>query len=446
MSVQKGDTHRIQVPPKLIPVFTAKGKRVRGAKGGRGSGKTRTFAKMAAVQGARFALEGKRGIIVCAREFMNSLADSSFSEVAEAIESDEWLSAQYEVGKEYIRTKCGRVEFVFCGLRHNLASIKSKALILLLWVDEAERVSEMAWAIVFPTVRYEDLDYTAEIWVTWNPERKGSATDLRFGMAPEFQDDDIIIVEINWKDNPWFPSVLEKDRQRDLRDRPDQYDHIWEGGYATAAIGAYYARDLLLAKQEKRICRVALDPLMTIRTHHDIGGRGAKADAYSIWVSQWVGREIRVLDHYTAVGQPLSAHVRWLKTSGYEGAEIVLPHDGDNNGGPSESWADAWRSAGFRSVKVIPNQGEGAAMYRIEQARRWFPRVLFDEEKTADGRISLGMYAPKISKETRADLGPNHDVYSHDADSFGLMMCDYREPKIGGMHVAKTPPRYGTMA
>jgi phage terminase large subunit len=400
---------------------------------------------MAAVQGARFAAEGKRGIIVCAREFMNSLDDSSFAEVKEAIESDEWLSSQYDIGTNYIRTRCKSVEFVFCGLRHNLASIKSKALILLLWVDEAERVSEQAWAIVFPTVRYEDLDYTAEIWVTWNPERKGSATDKRFGMPRELQDDDMIIVEINWEDNPWFPQVLEKDRQRDLRDRPDQYDHIWGGAYATAAIGAYYAASLLLAKTEKRIIRVARDPLMSIRTHHDIGGKGAKADAYSIWVSQWIGREIRVLDHYTAVGQSLGMHVSWLKARGYEGAEIILPHDGDNNGGPSDTWADAWRGAQFKSVKVIPNQGPGAAMFRIEQARRWFPRMVFDEERTAEGRISLGMYAPKISKETGADLGPNHDVYSHDADSFGLMACDYKEPKIGGL-IEAPRPKFGTMA
>jgi phage terminase large subunit len=310
-----------------------------------------------------------------------------------------------------------------------------------LWVDEAERVSEQAWAIVFPTVRYEDLDYTAEIWVTWNPERKGSATDLRFRNSA---DDDIIVVELNYKDNPWFPAVLEKDRLRDLRDRPDQYEHIWEGAYATAAVGAYYAASLLLAKTEKRIIRVSRDPLMAIRTHHDIGGKGAKADAYSIWVSQWIGREIRILDHYTAVGQPLGAHVAWLKGRGYENAEIILPHDGDNNGGPSDTWADAWRGAQFKSVKVIPNQGPGAAMFRIEQSRRWFPRMVFDEERTAEGRISLGMYAPKISKETGADLGPNHDVYSHDADSFGLMACDYREPKIGGS--TPTPVRYGTMA
>ena len=430
-------TLTIDVPDKLVNVFDGPA-RYRVAWGGRGSGKTRTFAIMAAVHGARAAIAGKQGIILCAREFMNTLADSSFSEVAAAIDGDDWLRSQYEVGKEYIRTRCGRVEFSFAGLRHNLNSIKSKALILLCWVDEAERVSEQAWQVLIPTVR-EDA---SEIWVTWNPERKGSATDKRFRNST---DEDVRGAEVNWRDNPWFPFVLEKERQRDFRDRPDQYEHIWEGGYATAAVGAYYAASLLLAKSEKRIMRVTRDPLMTIRSHHDIGGRGAKADAYSIWISQWVGREIRVIDHYTAVGQPLSAHVAWMKQKGYEGAEIVLPHDGDNDGGPSESWADAWRTAGFRTVKVIPNQGPGAAMYRIEQARRWFPRMVFDEENTADGRISLGMYAPKISKETGADLGPNHDVYSHDADSFGLMACDYREPKIGPS-VAAARPRFGTMA
>ena len=199
----------------------------------------------------------------------------------------------------------------------------------------------------------------------------------------------------------------------------------------------------MAAKQQERIKSLSVDPLMAIRTHHDIGGKGAKADNYSIWVSQWIGGRIRIIDHYTAQGQPLSAHANWLKMRGYENAEIVLPHDGDNNGGPAETWRDAWKNAGFQSVRVIPNQGEGAAMYRIEQARRWFPRMEFDAENTEVGRVSLGMYAPKISKETGADLGPNHDLYSHDADAFGLMACDYKEPST---FVAPTRARFGTMA
>jgi phage terminase large subunit len=78
---------------------------------------------------------------------MNSLADSSFAEVKAAILEEPWLAANYDVGKEYIRTADGRIEFAFIGLRHNIESVKSKARIHLLWVDEAEQVSELAWSV-----------------------------------------------------------------------------------------------------------------------------------------------------------------------------------------------------------------------------------------------------------------------------------------------------------
>jgi phage terminase large subunit len=412
-------SHTIDIPDKLVPVFEGKA-RFRGAKGGRGSAKTRTFAKMSAVVGAKAAAEGREGVILCGRQFMNSLADSSFSEVAAAIREDSWLSSVYEIGETFIRTRCGRVEYLFVGLARNLSSIKSKARILLCWVDEAEDVSEAAWVVLIPTVREEG----SEIWLTWNPKLKASATNKRFG---EPKDADVKIVTMNWRDNPWFPAVLEAERQRDLRDRPEQYEHIWEGAYATAATGAYYASDLLKAKQTGRIKPIVADPLLPIWSHHDIGGKGAKADNYVIWVTQRVGAQILVLDHYNAQGQPLSAHVNWMRERGYGQAHIVLPHDGANDGGPAETWEDAWKAAGFRNVRVIPNQGPGAAMYRIEQTRRHFGRVIFNEDTTEDGRIMLGLYAPKISEETGADRGPNHD-FSHDADAFGLMMCDYRTP------------------
>ncbi len=428
-------THEIELPDKLVPVFEGKA-RFRGAKGGRGSAKTRSFAKMSAVVAAKAAAEGREGVILCGRQFMNSLADSSFSEIAAAIRSDPWLIEVFEIGETFIRTKCRRVEYLFVGLARNLSSIKSKARILLCWIDEAEDVSEAAWVVLIPTVREEG----SEIWLTWNPRLKASATNKRFNGVT---DADMKIIELNWRDNPWFPVVLEAERQRDLRDRPEQYDHIWEGAYASAATGAYYAADLLRAKLENRICRVFKDPLLPIYSHHDIGGKGAKADNYVIWITQWVGREIRVLDHYNAQGQPLGAHVQWMRDRGYEKAHIILPHDGANDGGPADTWENAWRKAGFSNVRVIPNQGAGAAMFRIEQSRRHFGRVIFNEDTTEDGRIMLGLYAPKISEETGADRGPNHD-YSHDADAWGLMMCDYKEQRLTEREIVR--PRYGTMA
>ena len=218
-------TAQIQLPKKLISVFVAENVRYRGAYGGRGSAKTRSFALMTAVKGYQFAEEGKSGVILCAREFMNSLADSSMEEVKQAIHSIDWLKDYYDIGQNYIRTKNGLVSYVFCGLRHNLDSIKSKARILLCWVDEAENVSEIAWRKLTPTVR----ETGSEIWVTWNPETDGSPTDKRFRKTPP---DNAIIVEMNYNDNPFFPDVLEQERLNDLA-RLDyaSYAWIWEGAY-----------------------------------------------------------------------------------------------------------------------------------------------------------------------------------------------------------------------
>ena len=395
----------------------------RGAYGGRGSAKTRSFAKMSAVWGVRFSQANMGGVIVCGREFMNSLDESSLAEVKAAIASEPWLAAYYDVGEKYVRTKDGRIEYAFIGLRRNLDSIKSKARIRLLWVDEAEPVSETAWSKAIPTVREEG----SEIWVTWNPERKKSATHKRFRLNPP---EGAKIVELNWRDNPWFPSILNKTRLEDKEKRPDQYEHVWEGDFVSVVDGAYYAKALSDAKAQGRITRVAQDPLMATYAIWDIGGTGAKADACAIWIAQFVGREIRVLDYYEAVGQPLAAHVQWLRERGWGKAECILPHDGAQNDKVfSVSYESALRDAEF-SVRVIPNQGAGAAKMRIECGRRLFPRIWFHADTTEAGRDALGWYHEKKSEDEREiGLGPAHDWSSHGADAFGLMCVAYEEPQ-----------------
>ncbi|AFF25313.1 phage terminase large subunit-like protein [Pasteurella multocida subsp. multocida str. HN06] len=220
---------QIEIPPKLIPVFSKPNMRYRGSFGGRGSAKTRTFAKMTAVVAYQRAMNNESGVILCGREFMNSLEDSSLEEIKQAIRSEPFLEAFFEIGEKFVRTKCGRISYVFTGLRHNLDSIKSKARILLAWVDEAESVSEIAWQKLLPTVR----ESNSEVWVTWNPEKKGSATDLRFRQSiPE----NAMIVEMNYTDNPWFPDVLEQERLNDKKRLDDAtYRWIWEGAYLEAS-------------------------------------------------------------------------------------------------------------------------------------------------------------------------------------------------------------------
>ncbi len=397
----------------------------RGAYGGRGSAKTRSFAKMAAVKGYQFAEANQPGLIVCGREFMNTLDESSLSEVKAAIQSEPWLMDVYEIGEKFVRTKDKRIDFAFTGLRHNLDSIKSKSRIRLLWVDEAEPVSEKAWEKVIPTVREEG----SEIWVTWNPERKKSATHKRFRENPP---DGSKIVEINWRDNPWFPKNLNVKRQEDFAKRPDQYDHIWEGGFVSVVDGAYYAKSLATARSDGRIGRVPFDPLMRVRVYCDLGGTGAKADAFAMWPAQFIGREIRVRDYYEAQGQQLAEHVAWLHSKGYtpDKADIYLPHDGATNDRVIDvSFESAFRAAGY-NVTVIANQGKGAARMRIEAGRRVFPAVWFDEGTTTGGLEALGWYHEKKSEDDREiGLGPNHDWSSHCADAFGMMAIAYEMPK-----------------
>lgn len=219
-------TMQIELPPKLIPVFAhPRGSvRYRGAYGGRGSGKSFTFAKMAAVFGA---IEPLR--ILCTREFMNSIKESFHAEIKNAIESSAWLASVYDVGIDYIRGKAGTsadgTEFIFRGLRNNISSIKSLAQIDICIVEEAEDVPEYSWVNLEPTIRAPK----SEIWIVWNPRRIDSPVNQRF---IENEPPRCRIVKMNYNDNPWFPAELEEQRQTAMRTfKPEMYAHVWEGAY-----------------------------------------------------------------------------------------------------------------------------------------------------------------------------------------------------------------------
>jgi phage terminase large subunit len=171
-------------------------------------------------------MAGKEGVWLCAREHLNSLEESSLEEIKGAIRSDPALEAFFEVGEKYVRTKCRRISFVFAGLRHNLDSIKSKARILGAWVEEAENVSDVAWRKLLPTVREEN----AEVWISYNPESPDSATHRRFVESPPTG---CVVTTINWRDNPWFPEILNQQRLDDAKQRPEIYEHVWEGEFLT---------------------------------------------------------------------------------------------------------------------------------------------------------------------------------------------------------------------
>lgn len=212
---------QIVLPPKLVELFShPRGSvRARCAHGGRGSGKSFSFSLMAAVWGYAEPLR-----ILCTREYQSSIKDSLHAEIKNAISSVPWLANAYDVGVDYIRGRNGTL-FLFRGLKHNIAGIKSMAQIDLVILEECETVSESSWIDLEPTIRAPK----SELWCIWNGKRENSPVDKRF---IQNSPDNAIVVKLCHDDNPWFPAVLETQR---LRDRDimsySVYDHIWNGAY-----------------------------------------------------------------------------------------------------------------------------------------------------------------------------------------------------------------------
>jgi phage terminase large subunit len=395
--------------------------RYKGAHGGRGSGKSHFFAE----QLIEDSLAARGLLSVCIREVQKSLKDSAKRLIESKLARLGLGEADgFKIYRERIETP-GDGVIVFQGMKdHNAESIKSLEGFGRAWVEEAQSLSARSLTLLRPTIRAPG----SELWFSWNPRLKSDSVDVML-RGPE-RPTGSVVVRANWSDNPWFPAGLEQERLDCLRMQPDQYGHIWEGDYVTVSEGAYYAAQLAAARAEGRIGRVAFDPLMTIRLFCDIGGTGARADSFAMWPAQFIGREIRVRDYYEAVGQPLAAHIAWLRSKGLtpDRAEFWLPHDGATNDRVfSVSYESALRDAGYR-VTIVPNQGKGAAAARVEALRRVFTQIWFDEESTDAGRDSLGWYHERRDEARNIGLGPEHDWASHGADAAGLMAVAYEAP------------------
>ena len=194
--------------------------------GGRGSCKSYSVNAMLALWGALWPLR-----ICCTRDLQASIQQSTHVDLSRVIREYSGLTSHYDVGLEKIIGKNG-TEFFFRGLRHAEGGIKSMSGVKVCFVEEAEAVGESSWIELIPTIREDRSVFL----IVFNPDKEGSATDLRFRQHPPRNSR---VCEINWMDcgvrengKPFFPAVLEEERQHDLETMSaGLYAHIWEGAY-----------------------------------------------------------------------------------------------------------------------------------------------------------------------------------------------------------------------
>jgi phage terminase large subunit len=186
--------------------------------GGRGSGKSHSVAKALIVMAAECRLR-----ILCVREFQLSIAESVHQLLVDQI-ALLGLQSNFRVTEREIIGINGS-QFIFAGIRSNPEKIKSTEGVDICWVEEADKVSEKSWKLLTPTIRKPG----SQIFVTFNPDDENDPASKRFLINPS---PDMLVVQMNWRDNPWFPEVLRKEMEWDFKVDPIAARHTWEGEYS----------------------------------------------------------------------------------------------------------------------------------------------------------------------------------------------------------------------
>lgn len=390
----------VELPEKLDFLFEPH--RYKVAYGGRGSGKSWSFARALLILAAMKPLR-----VLCTREVQKSIADSVHKLLSDQIAAL-GLSQFYEIQQAYIKGRNGS-EFSFAGLQqHTVDSIKSYEGVDVVWVEEAHAVSKKSWNVLLPTIRKDG----SEVWVTYNPQLESDETHQRFVISPP---PNCVSVLMNYSDNPWFPEVLELERQHaQATMKPEQYAHIWEGKCMPAVEGAIYFEQM--SQAEQRIMQVPHDGLLKTHVVFDLGFN----DAMTIILAQKVAGEIRIVHYIEGHQRTLaeySAELRGLQLDGQpmNWGSVYLPHDGYHKRHQSGKCdAEVMEQLGW-TVEPVPNQ---PVEQGINRAREVFPRVYFNKERTGRLVECLKRYRRHINQQTNEPGAPLHDEFSHGADAF----------------------------
>lgn len=382
--------------------------------GGRGSAKSMSIAQALLIRGLDRKLK-----ILCAREVQNSIKDSVHALLKDCIEIL-GLQKSYEVQANAIIGRNG-TEFIFRGLRANASEIKSMQGVDICWVEEADKVSAASWKYLIPTIRAEYEDGScSEIIISFNPELEEDYTYQEFVVDPPAS---AIVVQMNYRDNQWFPAVLEAERielwnkaQHSAR-KMDEYMWVWEGRCKAAVAGAIYAEELAVATAQGRITEVPFTKGTPVDTYWDLG----RSDETAIWLIQRVHGRRHAINFYENTGHHIDHYLEWLQRAAEEHGYIYgthhLPHDADNKlVGQQHSVTSQVRAGGRRNVRVVKRPARKA--HGINAGRTLFAITWFDREKCDAGLHHARRYRYGVSEGGIRTLEPLHDEHSNAMDAW----------------------------
>ena len=201
------------VPPAFSELWTPR--RFTVFYGGRSSAKSWSIARVLLVRAAERRLR-----VLCCREIQGSIKESAFRLLADQIRSL-GLEDAFDIGADKITGKNGS-EFFFEGLRYNASKIRSYEGVDIVWVEEAQTVSERSWEELIPTIRKAGSHF----YISFNPMTPEDPVYVRFVASNRR---DVFAKKVGFADNPFFSPEMEAERAWCEATDPDGYAHIWLG-------------------------------------------------------------------------------------------------------------------------------------------------------------------------------------------------------------------------
>lgn len=392
---------RCQFPEKLGRLFEPS--RYKVVYGGRGKGASWGIARALLIKGYQSSLR-----VLCTREIQKTISESVHQLLKDQV-ANLGLESFYTVREKEIIAPNGTL-FSFAGLRDlSVTNLKSYEGYDIAWVEEAEKTSKKSWTVLIPTIRKP----ASEIWVNFNPQLDSDETYVRF---IENTPPDTILMPMSYRDNPWFPDVLEKERQHLERTDPAEYENVWEGKCRATVAGAIYAAEIREAIEQKRVRPLPYDPMLKVHVVWDLGWNDSMSlifvqrQASGLFVIDFLEDRLRTYDWYAAE----------IKAKRYNLGKMWLPHDGAHkNPQTGLSAADILRKLGLNVAQVLPRHDPEQGIKAVRMA---FQRMYFDETKAKPLLDHLKRYRRHIPTSTGEPQEPVHDEHSHAADALRYMV------------------------
>jgi hypothetical protein len=258
------------------------------------------------------------------------------------------------------------------------------------------------------------------------------------------------------KSDNWYVKTLRADQSGLIADAElldaqksmssNQYEQEFLCSFEAAILGAYYGQEMRRITDLDRITTVDYDPMFPCHTAWDLGFNDSTA---IIWF-QTVYGEIRILDHHSSNGQPISFYTGLLAKKedefGYKYGTHWLPHDARAKtlaSGGKSIIEQISAKIDIKHLKIVPNLSiqDGIQATRLALTRTWF------DNRCEDLIECLRQYQREWDDDKKVFRDrPKHDWTSHSADAFRYLSIVWKDEdspilkdsRVKGLHVGQT--------